>query len=785
MYVANEAQNLFLTCKQISVEFSELPETELKIAKVALGVFLISSFLGGVTLLQFTCTFSIIGLTCYAANKISDLFTYYCICIDLPETMRSEVVKYASQLFHDIMSLEDKTKIIAFINLLDPSDRADIIHNFLKLKVKYRPDAIVSILTEIAAISKADRACVTKNVLKLIGHEMTIKEITNLLKNIAAIPFDERSSLVDLFPGFALMNKISKSTNPLLEFYLIPENLRSIEILELIDNEAQYLKVILDSCDQKLSNPEMPKVTLYEIANFVCNHYQAFGLDVEGDLVKKAAELYSTPEKEMPGAIGLYGKLLNLAKIAPNFQPQATKIDELNGYIVSVNMAQIRAISNERIKREDLPADATVENWNQIVNEFLNKIQNNHKIIDSLASHLQHTDFNVSEFVSSIKMTTVSDGENFLIKLLESTSLVPSNAEAKFKKIVSYIWNRNHYPRINNDFTEREEAFIIAMTLIKHCSQGKTQGIDAYYNTFDEKDKYSMKLATPKTVTEKLEEDDRIESINYVKSWLRSNSEEKKQSVPDKFLNLLNSSWGQGKAIQNAELPLKKKVALLKNFAIKDTRESSEKLKGLADNEEFYDISDDDFQYALNVKGAEKVLKLFDQYQAKEFVLAFVTQVVRKFIDNHFTGSGFLMQELTGETVVSQPPHQLPYLKNLIGVHLGTTHEIIFDQYTGCISYTMLQRSREEILDIFFKHASPNSMVKDLIQEVNAEIDISKNASKLFLDFLSEDEFWTKKMIAVDSLWQTNIIEKRVLNPRGAIELLKAFGLITLTKTDL
>jgi len=97
----------------------------------------------------------------------------------------------------------------------------------------------------------------------------------------------------------------------------------------------------------------------------------------------------------------------------------------------------------------------------------------------------------------------------------------------------------------------------------------------------------------------------------------------------------------------------------------------------------------------------------------------------------------------------------------------------------------MLQRSREEILGIFFKHASPNSMVKVLIQKENAEIDISKNANKLFQDFLPEDEFWTKKIIAVDSLWQTHIIEKRVLNPRGAIELLKAFGLITLIKTDL
>ncbi len=210
-------------------------------------------------------------------------------------------------------------------------------------------------------------------------------------------------------------------------------------------------------------------------------------------------------------------------------------------------------------------------------------------------------------------------------------------------------------------------------------------------------------------------------------------------------------------------------------------KKSSEKLKGLADNEAFYDVSDD-YEYALNDQGADIVLKLYYQEQPKEFVLTFVTEVVRKFIDNHFTGSGLLMQELTGEKIVSQPPHQLPYLKNLIGVHLGTTHEIIFDEYTGCISRRMLQRSREEILGIFFKHASPNRMVTDLMLEVNAEIDVSENTNKLFRDFLPEDKFWTIKIIKGDWLWQSQT-EKRVLNPIGAIELLKAFDLITLTKT--
>ncbi len=623
MHVANKTHNFFLICKDITTKVSELTETDFKVAKVAFGALLVaSSVFMGASLPQLTCVVSVITLTYYAPEKMSYLFNYYCICKDLPETSRLEVIKYASPLFHWEMTLEEKSKIAAFINTIDPNNRADIINNYLELKIRYNSDSTLLILEEIAKvpanqrsdvtinarkiiekgfgayilclstiaeIPQADRADVIENALQLLAHGMTMKEIVNLIKNTAAIPSEERRFIIESFPGFALMNKMSNSNNPLLMFYLLPENLRSIEILELLQAEGinlidspEYLKMILDSCDQKLSNPKMQQQTLYEIANFVCTHYKTFGLNVECDLVKKAAELYSTPEKEMPGAMGLYGKLLNLAKTAPNFQPRATKVNELQGFNVAINMTQIKAISNERIKREDLPADATVENWNQIVNAFLNKIQNNHKIHGSLFRFIQHTEFTTaSEFLASVSMTTVNDKEKFLTQLLESKSSVPSNTEAKFKKIVSYIWNKNHNLRINNDFTEREEAFIIAMSLIKHCSQGKTQGIDAYYNTFDDKDKYSTKLATPKTVEQRLEEKDKNKGRKFVKSWLNSTAEEKKQSFPDKLFNSVNPSWGQGKAIPNAELPPEKKVAALKKFARKDTKKKFGKIERL------------------------------------------------------------------------------------------------------------------------------------------------------------------------------------------------------------
>ena len=74
------------------------------------------------------------------------------------------------------------------------------------------------------------------------------------------------------------------------------------------------------------------------------------------------------------------------------------------------------------------------------------------------------------------------------------------------------------------------------------------------------------------------------------------------------------------------------------------------------------------------------------------------------------------MQELTEEPDdVQEVPHQAIYLKNIIGPVIGLLHEVLFDRHTGMLYDALVKKSREEVLEIFFRHMTPQVLVKELV----------------------------------------------------------------------
>jgi len=191
-------------------------------------------------------------------------------------------------------------------------------------------------------------------------------------------------------------------------------------------------------------------------------------------------------------------------------------------------------------------------------------------------------------------------------------------------------------------------------------------------------------------------------------------------------------------------------------------RENGEPVfKGDADFVKHEDLDiGDAFYFRLNPQGAKKIVKICLQEKVKGPVLDIVYKAVKLFIDRQFSGTNDLMKELIGAKPDDKydPTHNREYLKNLIGHLVGASQEISWDDYTGWISPRFIRRSRDEVLEIFFKHVTPEAMVKALMSAVNDEI-VKNSSLELFKAYLPDEIFWTGE-------------NQRSLSPRGALELL-------------
>ncbi|MDP3533593.1 MAG: hypothetical protein Q8S31_09955 [Alphaproteobacteria bacterium] len=92
-------------------------------------------------------------------------------------------------------------------------------------------------------------------------------------------------------------------------------------------------------------------------------------------------------------------------------------------------------------------------------------------------------------------------------------------------------------------------------------------------------------------------------------------------------------------------------------------------------------------------------------------------------VENMFSGTNDLMLEISQEEAIediSQAVHQGLYLRNLIGDLVGSWHRVKFDINAGLFYESLLALSRQEALDLFYKHA--HTSLKDLITIIHSKI---------------------------------------------------------------
>lgn len=137
-----------------------------------------------------------------------------------------------------------------------------------------------------------------------------------------------------------------------------------------------------------------------------------------------------------------------------------------------------------------------------------------------------------------------------------------------------------------------------------------------------------------------------------------------------------------------------------------------------------------------------------------------------------FNGPNPLMQELTGVADVEQASHQSIYLKNMIAHIVGLQHNLHFDLHTAVLYDKLLERPREELLEIFFKHFSPQVLVDHVHTWMNQDTETPgrKNWDKVFQLVVPADE---------DAIWNEETMLPTTVNKSYARKVLEAAGYLT------
>ena len=128
----------------------------------------------------------------------------------------------------------------------------------------------------------------------------------------------------------------------------------------------------------------------------------------------------------------------------------------------------------------------------------------------------------------------------------------------------------------------------------------------------------------------------------------------------------------------------------------------------------------------------------------KDAAFAFIAAQVEQLFANQCSGTNALMQELTNMQDIEQISHQAIYLKNMIAPVIGLYHEVCFDRHTTVLYDSLVEKAREELLEAFFRHMTPQVVVTHLVSMTNEKSAASlfKRHLSAFIDILEENKDW-------------------------------------------
>ncbi len=145
---------------------------------------------------------------------------------------------------------------------------------------------------------------------------------------------------------------------------------------------------------------------------------------------------------------------------------------------------------------------------------------------------------------------------------------------------------------------------------------------------------------------------------------------------------------------------------------------------------------------------------------------AYLDTLVQSQLENLLSDDNSMMKEMVGTVgPVDQLAHQSRYLKNLIGPSIGLQHRLTFDPYTFTLFDPLIQRDLPQTLEIFYRHFTPELLVKALLQNVNRTLEEDTKESRALYNNLYE---W----LGDSEGWELSDKDKPILTEVGAMNLL-------------
>ncbi len=162
----------------------------------------------------------------------------------------------------------------------------------------------------------------------------------------------------------------------------------------------------------------------------------------------------------------------------------------------------------------------------------------------------------------------------------------------------------------------------------------------------------------------------------------------------------------------------------------------------------------------------------------------FIDRILTTSVEGMLSGTNNLMKELIGmkpteevqrvvENEVIQAVHQTRFLKNTIGQEIGLGDTVEFDNYSQLLYQDLIDRSKYEMMQSFYRHFRPLMVIDALEKGINKVLK-EKDSDITFMT-LSENIPEGQRKEAFDFDTETEEISMTTV---GVISLLKHFGVL-------
>ncbi|WP_032113762.1 hypothetical protein [Candidatus Paracaedibacter symbiosus] len=157
-------------------------------------------------------------------------------------------------------------------------------------------------------------------------------------------------------------------------------------------------------------------------------------------------------------------------------------------------------------------------------------------------------------------------------------------------------------------------------------------------------------------------------------------------------------------------------------------------------------------------------------------VQRYVNDVLRSEVEKVFSGNGNFIRnllKLNRRNPIEQEPHQQLYAKNLIGHEVGLMHHFTFDTHSQVLSQNLVERTKMDVLQIFYNHFPATHFINQIQQSLNKAIAIRDGRiTWQMLQEILKDEDQTQ-------LWDIDMASGMItIREAGTIDLLKKLGVL-------